>query len=148
MVRLISVLTIVLALCSGGWTGRAQASDDLGRETATLVRPGQAVEIGGLRTRLIAFYEESAGRLDLTVLLSGVGLGSEVLRSRFALSDGQSHAVTIAGGEDSGHVERFGFARRGTSVEISFAPIPAPGEPAAPSLSYRDGELLAADLPE
>lgn len=92
-------------------------------------RPGQAVELRGTRSRAIAFFVADDGTLELTVLLSGGALGSEVLKSRVKLADGQSHAFSLAGGAPGAAAERFVFKRMGKSVSMGVERDAAPGKP-------------------
>lgn len=110
-------------ICLAAGAGPAMP-DGLGREAGVLRHSGQAVELRGLRARVIAFYEGQGEQVALTVLLSGGSLGGEVLRSRVALRDGQRHTL-ITGGGDSETRERFSFTRSGSDVRVAFEPVPA-----------------------
>lgn len=85
-----------------------------------LDRPGAAEELRGLRARVIAFYEVDDGKMKLTMLLSGVGSGGEVLRTSVKLADGQSHALRIPGGRSADLAELFSFVRSGEHVKMAY----------------------------
>ncbi|MCL5778134.1 hypothetical protein M1105_14215 [Limibaculum sp. FT325] len=130
MSRLFSGLLLAasLAIASGADAGPAGGQGDAGRTVAVLHDAGQTIELRGLRTRVVAFYEYRGGSVSLTVLMSGGSLGREVLRASLGLSDGQRHAVMMDGGDGNGMRERFSFTRRGGDVEVAFeqvAPLPA-----------------------
>lgn len=130
-------------------------ADGPGQQRAVLSHPGQAVEVRGLRNRVIAFYEDADGRMALTLLLSGGALGAEVLRSRVALRDGQSHAVTMSAGDASGSVDRFSFTRMGEGVRIAVDSAPGtmpltvgradPADAASPDLDLAGAEAVLVD---
>ncbi|MBK0399320.1 hypothetical protein H0I76_08965 [Limibaculum sp. M0105] len=101
------------------------AADGFGRETGVLSHAGQAVEVRGLSTRVIAFYEGGGDQIALTILLSGGNLGGEIIRSHMPMRDGQRHALIAGGAAESGARERFSFIRRGSDVRVVFEPVGA-----------------------
>jgi hypothetical protein len=121
-------------------------ADGWGHKSAMLTRPGEAVEVKGITLRAIAFYEGGAEDMRLTVLLSGSGLGSEVLRLGVRLRDGQSHAMTLGGGQ--GRVERFSFVRSGREVAVEFDTLDAPRPAETASVEPADPEVVAAAEPD
>lgn len=122
MSRLLDICSVALCVCLAG-PAASPIAQTFGSGTATLTRAGQAIEVRGLINRVIAFYEPRAEHVDLTVLLGGGALGTEVLRTRLTLRDGQSHAVILGGDGIGGNAERFSFTRRGEAVEVAFAPV-------------------------
>lgn len=118
MVKCAAIPLLLLFAGSG-----VSAAERVGSTAARLDSPGQAVEVRGLRTRVIAFYDDGGReRVDLTILLGGGVLGNEVLRSRVSLRDGQSHSVVMDAGDADGAVERYRFTREGDSLSIAFDP--------------------------
>jgi hypothetical protein len=94
------------------------SADVLNRSQVVLSKPGDPVEVAGLHSRVIAFYEPRGERLKLTLLIGGAGLGNDLLRAGFTLLDGQSHHIRTSGQGGSG--EEFSFRREGDAVYVAF----------------------------
>ena len=63
-----------------------------------------------------------------------------------AARDGQSHAMTLGGGQ--GRVERFSFVRSGREVAVEFDTLDAPRPAETASVEPADPEVVAAAEPD
>ena len=78
--------------------------------------PGRLVANGSSAT---AFFEMDGDRMELTMLFSDEDDPSSVFRTRVVLTNGQSHSIVVADGEDGSGDQRFIFHRKGDKVAMS-----------------------------
>ena len=107
----------VVLLLAAALPGLA-AADVLNKRQAVLSKPGDPVEVAGVHSRIIAFFEPRGERLKLTLLIGGAGFGNDLLRAGVTLVDGQSHHIRTSGQGGSG--EEFSFRREGDAVHVAF----------------------------
>lgn len=108
---------VVVLLLAVALPGMAVA-DVLNKRQVVLAKAGDPVEVAGIHSRVIAFFEPRGEQFRLTLLIGGAGFGNDLLRAGVSLVDGQSHHIRTSGGGGSG--EEFSFRREGDAVHVAF----------------------------